>query len=356
MEEHNTLTYNTSKRSYIYHKEGLDFQDANEHCKTNHNGTLVIADNEQTLRDLLGSYQKYKLDLKGYFRIGLKQQNGLLNWIDGNNCSDNSNLVFPANAKESCKGFAVLFQDQKLKVEPKFYAVNCSYPLPYICKKSASIETTTMSLTNSITSLNIEQDQLENTDIITAATNTNDNTVVLAVCVIAFCIVFALIVFFLARKLRKCQRVRKSNVNDLYYCSDAINNKYANAANGSNQPISASLPEYATIHEIGRQPAADPEHKHSALPPTSLQATYAVIDKNKMTHEDETNCASNEFASSLNTSLDKINSQFQTSSQYSSTNKQDGFTTSEYDCLVLNPPIACFQATYTAVDKNKIKT
>ena len=55
--EYNTFTYNTNKRSYIYHDRGISFQDANEHCRTIHNGRLVIADNDQTLNDMIAGCQ-----------------------------------------------------------------------------------------------------------------------------------------------------------------------------------------------------------------------------------------------------------------------------------------------------------
>ena len=170
--KNNTFTYNRSKDCYFFHDIGLSFQDANEHCKTIHNGRLVISDNNQTLNDLIDGYCKSNSNRAVYYRIGLKQQNGLLNWIDGSRFVNHRRIVFPVFATESCKSFAILFRNNQSPTELQFVAINCSYPLPYICEKSTNMESCpTKSVVDSISTPIATKPQLETTDVTTFATN-----------------------------------------------------------------------------------------------------------------------------------------------------------------------------------------
>ena len=344
------FTYNSAKHSYIYHDRGLSFQDANEHCRTSHDGRLVVADNDQTLNDLLAGYRTSNSNSAIYYRIGLKQQNNSLNWIDGSPFFSNSRIERHATGTmEPCKGFAILFQN-KSQSELQFSAVNCSYQLAFICQKSTNVGCTAMSVTNSVSASTVNQNFVDITNITTTEAVTDTNTALLAGCVIAACIIFALIGFLLFGKLISREHVNKQSERDTYYSTIPTNDQNLTKAIGSVQPKF----EYATIQEIGGQAAADPVHNHSASSTISSLVTYAVIGKNKMTYEDDTSTKPNVLALSVN----KLNSQVQPSldtSEYSSINKQGNFSPSEYDCLALNPRTASPQVTYAVVDRNRLK-
>ena len=196
-----TFTYSTSKHSYIYNSVGLSFRDANEHCRTIHNGGLVIPDNNQTWSNLLNGHRQLNLR-HPYYRIGIKQQNGLLEWIDGSRSVNHSRIGSPiASATESCKDFAILFQDKQSQSELQFHAVNCSYSMTYICKKSTNMETfTTQSFVNS-TEIQSFTANFEITDMTTFPTSSIPNTQlidlhsVLLPCIAAVLLICGLIIF-----------------------------------------------------------------------------------------------------------------------------------------------------------------
>ena len=203
-----TFVTNASKQSYIYHNKGLSFQDANEHCRTIHDGRLAIADNDQTLNDLFTGYRQLNVRYS-YYRIGLKQQNGLLSWIDGSRFVNHRRIIITSEATESCKGFAIGFIAKQSPSELNFRVANCSYPLPYICEKSFSMETfTEKSFANSISTPTVETQQVEVTDMTTFVTNSMPNTrlinlySVLLPCIAAILLVSGLIAFcgFLHKK------------------------------------------------------------------------------------------------------------------------------------------------------------
>ena len=368
-----TFTYNASKHSYIYHDRGLSFQDANKHCKTMHHGKLTIPDNNQTLNDLFDGYRKLNLTFD-YYRIGLKQQNNLMEWIDESRLLDNSRVKIPDQSFEPCKGFAVLFKKKQSPSQLQFYAANCSYRMAYICEKSMNIDSTSTTFSNiafpqveiinaAFTSTTtttktfvtdtlpwiVEKDQVEKTDITTKAATTNDNSALLAGCIIAACIIFVAFVLFIASKLSRRQDANKRDDSDTYYSTVQLNDKSVKAAHVSVRPTCAPPSEYASIQVIDGQSAADSKCSDSVSPVTSLQMTYAMIDKNKLIHENDARKKHSVSVSSPN----KVNSLDQPdlhTSEYSSTN---GFSASEYDCLVFNPPTARPEVTYVAVDRRK---
>ena len=289
--EENSDTYATNKRAYIYCYSRATYETANEECRDSHNGTLAIPNNEETLKDLFDGFGKLN-EGDAWFRIGLSKRNGVFEWINGSKFTENGK-VFNNFSPSNCIGYAINSGDTFSTA--KFYNVGCSHQIQYICEKQLRTKGRT------IVKPRIPKTQVnvvENTPITFRSTTAgSSNTALLAGCISAACVIFALIavaIFLIVRRKRSPDSTKKTSEKDVFYSIIPVQHE------GTGEKTDFS--DYATLEEEGGYSTVQPDYDRLVLnsSPACPQVTYAEVEKDTTNNENVVN--SND---SLNTSAEQ---------------------------------------------------
>ena len=123
-----------------------------------------------------------------WFRIGLSKRDGVFEWINGNKFTENRKISnsFPPSG---CIGYAINAGNTFLTA--KFYNVDCSDQIQYICKKQLR---TKGKFIGKPRIPNTQVNVVENTPTTFRSTTAgSSNSALLAGCISAACVILALI-------------------------------------------------------------------------------------------------------------------------------------------------------------------
>ena len=287
MVEKNVRTYNTSKRCYIFHDFRLPFETANQHCMAHHTGTLAIPNDNEYLSDIFFGLTNFNDSRIPFYRIGLSRQNNETKWINKSEFTGD-NVVERPDAAESCVGFAIRDEEDYYD-EFRFHSFNCSEPVGFVCEKQnqKTIEkpttpraTTKKSNATKLTpTVTIKQvNVVENSSIgFQSTTVGSSNTLLLASCISAACVILALIavaIFLIVKKKRNHNSGKNPNEKVEYYCTAPLRQEDT----GRIKDFSS---DYATVEEEEGYSSVPLDYDHLVLNPSSAcpQAMYSEVDK-----------------------------------------------------------------------------
>ena len=128
-------------KTFTYVFERKTFSEANQYCINNYDGSLAIADDEDTLRALLPGENVFPIGcLAHYFWIGLKKENGSLVWINEQQPSDYiRNVKTTPLSQTTCSRYVVepLKTNQSRKnIDVKLGEVDCGTSVSFICERA----------------------------------------------------------------------------------------------------------------------------------------------------------------------------------------------------------------------------
>ena len=282
--EKNSDTYATNKRAYIYYYSRDTYENANEECRDSHNGTLAIANNEETLKDLFDGFGKVnKRDV--WFRIGLSKRNGVFKWINGSKFTENRKISDSFSSSD-CFGYAINAGDTFSTA--RFYNVGCSNQIQYICEKRLRTKG------KSIGKPRIPKTQVnvvENTPTTFRSTAAGiSNTALLTGCISAAFVILALIavaIFLIVRRKRSpdfTKKPKKKTEKDVYYSTIPLQPEVS----GEKRDVSS---DYATLEEERGYSTVQPDFDHLVLNSLSAcpQVTSAEVEKDTAKYENVVN-------------------------------------------------------------------
>ena len=127
-------------KTFTYFFERKNFSEANQYCINNYNGSLAVADDEDTLRALLPVKKSFPTGCEGnYFWIGLKKENGRRVWINKQQPSEfiKNVTTYLVSQTINCSCYAAepLRENQnREKIKLKLGEVNCGTAVSFICE------------------------------------------------------------------------------------------------------------------------------------------------------------------------------------------------------------------------------
>ena len=252
------ITFSEKTYTYVFNRQG--YSDANQHCIDNYNGTLAMADNEDTLQTIRPNRTLFPQGCAdNYFRIGLSNKSGVFSWVDGSIPNTNvENVQTITISGSSCSNYALQppLNNTKKQEKLKFFIVDCTDFLPFICETAP---------------LKILPPAINPTTIVSTSPKPTTSSTNLGAIIGGAVGVFVLALLALLF-VKKCRKSKKSSVKSGEKAYNAVGNEtrvnddlaveslYAAAAEATVTAVYAS--DYSTIGEKSAVSASDGDYDH----------------------------------------------------------------------------------------------
>ncbi|CAK8697380.1 unnamed protein product [Clavelina lepadiformis] len=131
--------FTSQSTKFIYHRNNKNFSDGNIRCKKNHNGSLAIIKDQETLDAVV---RNWPTDIQSdYYLIGLERREHSVNytWIDGTQFVGRAGLRVKNRSNKGCAAVALYLPVAGQNVIPKLYEQSCEAQIPYLCAKNLTV-------------------------------------------------------------------------------------------------------------------------------------------------------------------------------------------------------------------------